>query len=157
MNAAVSPSYIHYDKFIEPAEGLVVSNTRLKWYNLARGEEPVPGETYDLAREALKRTEHSELGHLGFVILHRCERDIYFLLVNSWRNEKEIWETVYAKRGDDADFTLFPFSGQHRGTFCVWELAAVCHEQQAWRRFLMSARSSGDSDNYLRDVYRGKA
>jgi hypothetical protein len=97
-----------------------------------------------------------QLGDLGFVILHRCGREFYFLLVSSWRNENELWETVYAKKNDaQDDFSLFPLPGPHRGTFCVWELGAVFHEQQAWRRFLMSERDDKAERNYLADQYRG--
>ena len=39
------------------------------------------------------------LGELGFVVLHRCGEDFYFLLVCTWRNENELWETVWAKDG----------------------------------------------------------
>ena len=156
--SSVSPSYVHYDKFIEPGEDLELSNATLKWHNLAPKDEPVPVEIYDLARAFLKKTEMEELGDLGFIILHRCGRDFYFLLVSSWRNENELWETVYAKNGDaDADFSFFPFPGKHRGTFCVWELAAVWHEQQAWRRFLMSERDNDARQAYLSDKYCGPA
>ena len=34
-------------------------------------------------------------------ILHRCGEDFYFLLVCTWRNENELWETVWAKNGDE--------------------------------------------------------
>jgi hypothetical protein len=155
--SSVSPAYVHYDKVVKPGENLELSNTTLKWYNLAPPGEPVPIEIYDLARAFLKNTEMEELGDLGFVILHRCGRDFYFLLVSSWRNENELWETVYAKNAEDADFSFFPFPGEHRGTFCVWEFAAVWHEQQAWRRFLMSARDQEARRNYLSDTYRGPA
>ena len=40
------------------------------------------------------------LGELGFVVLHRCGESFYFLLVCTWRNENELWETVWAKDGD---------------------------------------------------------
>ena len=32
------------------------------------------------------------------------------------------------------------FESTHRPTFCVWELGAVWHEQQAWSRYLRSSR-----------------
>lgn len=155
-SSAVSAPYIHHDKFTEPGETLALSNTTLKWYNLAQENESVPTEVCDGARSFLKDADLGGLSELGFVILHRCGRDFYFLLVSSWRNENELWETVYAKNGDD-DFALFPFRGEHRGTFCVWELAAVWHEQQAWRRYLMSPRRDEDKQKYIRDTYRGIA
>ena len=78
------------------------------------------------------------LGELGFVILHRCGESFYFLLVCTWRNENELWETVWAKTGDDdVFFRPWPAEGAHRPTFCVWELGAVCHEREAWTRYLL--------------------
>ena len=56
-------------------------------------------------------------------ILHRCGESFYFLLVCTWRNENELWETVWAKDGDgDVFFRPWPIEGTHRPTFCVWEL-----------------------------------
>ena len=60
---------------------------------------------------------------LGPWILHRCGDDFYFLLVSTWQNENELWETVWAKDGSES-FAFRPWSveGTHRPTFCVWEL-----------------------------------
>lgn len=154
--------YAHYDKVFEPDENIRLENSTLKRYNLAKRDEPVPNEICDLARAFLKKESSIEnlndLGNLGFVILHRCGSDFYFLLVSSWKNGNELWETVYAKKNSaQDDFQIFTFEGSHRGTFCVWELAAVWHEQQAWKRFLLSAKTAEDKENYLRDKYRGAA
>jgi hypothetical protein len=93
---------------------------------------------------------------LGFVLLHRCGEDFYFLLVSTWRNENELWETVWAKcGGEDVFFHPWPTDGAHRPTFCVWELGAVAHEREAWTRFLESARDDAAKRAYLRDGYSG--
>ena len=86
------------------------------------------------------------------MILHRCGESFYFLLVSTWRNDNELWETVWAKDGDASGFHPWPLEGTHRPTFCVWELGAVWHEQQAWSRFLRSDRSPEAEEAYLRDV-----
>ncbi len=92
------------------------------------------------------------------MILHRCGDAFYFLLVSTWRNENELWELVYAKDGPkQLEFQPFAFDGLHRGTFCVWELAVVWHEQQAWKRYLLSARDEAARLTYQRDCYRGPA
>jgi len=158
----VAPHYVHTDKFIEPDDNLDVSSASLKWYDLARREAPVPTEIRHLARAFLKResaADHlKDLGDSGFVILHRCGEAFYFLLVSTWRNENELWESAYAKDGlDQPDFQPFTFKGLHRGTYCVWELAAVWHEQQAWKRFLLSGRDESSRLSYLRDRYQGPA
>ena len=79
-----------------------------------------------------------------------------FLPVSTWRNDNELWETVWAKDGDAAGFHPWPLEGTHRPTFCVWELGAVWHEQQAWSRFLRSERDAEAQEAYLHDVYAGE-
>ena len=157
-----APEYAHYDKFIEPDDIFKLQNSKLKWYNIAKTDEPIPRKIYDLARAFLEKESDAgnfkDLGELGFVILHRCGKDFYFLLVNSWRNDNELWESVYAKAGaEQTNFQPFTFQGAHRGTFCVWELVAVWHEQQAWKRYLLSSKDLEAKLNYLQDCYRGAA
>jgi hypothetical protein len=75
------------------------------------------------------------------VVLHRCGNDFYFLIVCTWRNSNELWQTVFYKDGDGmVDFAPFPREGAHKPTLCVWELVPVIHEQQTWVRFLGSTR-----------------
>ncbi len=157
-----SSDYKHHDKFIEPGENFSAGASDLKWYDIADASTPVSDEIRDLAKRFLERESTAgkldELGKLGFVILHRCGAEFYFLLVNSWRNDNELWESVYAKHSDmHADFEEFTLNGPHRGTFCVWELAAVWHEQQAWKKFLLSSRDERAKAIYLQDRYRGPA
>jgi hypothetical protein len=151
---------MHYDKFTEPAEKITIAGSTLKWYNLAKEDEPVPDEINHLARTFLNNEDQAgnlkNFGEMGFVILHRCGADFYFLLVSSWKNGNELWESVYAKQNDaQADFEEFPLESPHHATFCVWELAAVWHEQQAWKRFLLSSQDEKAKANYLADLYRG--
>ena len=120
--------YVHRDKVVTPRPLLALPESRLKWYDLARVEIPPPDGVAGEARDFLAR-EYAEgrlaiAGDLGFVILHRCSEAFYFLIVSTWRNENELWETVYAK-SDAGPFAVFPLPGPHRGTFCVWELGPV--------------------------------
>jgi hypothetical protein len=95
-------------------------------------------------------------GELGFVVLHRCGQSFYFLLVATWRNDNEVWQTVWAKDGDEEPaFRPWLVEGTHRPTFCVWELGAVWHEQQAWSRYLRSRRDEPARQAYLRSSYEG--
>jgi len=76
--------------------------------------------------------------------------------VSTWRNDNELWETVWAKNGDEQPtFDPWPVEGAHRPTFCVWELGAVWHEQQAWSAYLRSERDETAKQAYLRDAYEG--
>jgi hypothetical protein len=153
--------YVHRDKFVEPGEAVALPTAILKWYDLARSDTPVEPDVRDLGRRFLEREGDAGRldlgGDLGFAVLHRCGgAGFYFLLVSTWRNENELWESVFAK--DDAaapDFRTYPFTTAHRGTYCVWELGAVWHEQQAWRRYLLSSRDEAAKRAYLADHYRG--
>ena len=154
MTGDVAAGYVHHDKFALPRDGLVFQKSHLKWSNIASPEAPVPSEIEALARKFV--IDAGVPGDLGFVILHRCGGSFYFLLVSTWRNENELWESVYAKvNADEANFRPFTFDSSHRGTFCVWELGVVWHEQQAWKRFLISKRSPDDVMYYLNDRYEG--
>jgi len=158
--ASVAADYRHAEKFAHAEPGLALGDTNLKWYDVAPDDAPVPLAIRAVARRCLRDAARSDelgtLGELGFVILHRCGDDFYFLLVCTWRNENELWETVWAKNGDsDVLFRPWPTDGEHRPTFCVWELGAVCHEREAWTRYLLSARDKSAKDAYLHDSYSG--
>ena len=154
MTRDVAATYVHRDKFASPREGIVAGSSQLKWSNIAPADAPVPKEIEKLARDYLKDVRVA--GDLGFVILHRCGEAFYFLLVSTWRNENELWESVYAKQSaGEPDFKPFIVETAHRGTFCVWELGVVWHEQQAWKRFLTSKRATEDVTRYLNDRFEG--
>ena len=154
MMRDVSANYVHRDKFASPCVGIVAGDSQLKWSNIAPLDAPVPKEIEKLARDYLKDVRVA--GDLGFVILHRCGEAFYFLLVSTWRNENELWESVYAKaNADEPTFKPFTVETTHRGTFCVWELGVVWHEQQAWKRFLTSKRATEDVTRYLNDRFEG--
>jgi hypothetical protein len=158
--SAVGLDYLHATKTIRPAHTIGAGDAVLKWYDIALADGPVPPEIQVLARGTVLAAvdgEAIDLGDddLGFVILHRCGDSFYFLLVSTWRNENELWQSVWAKSEDDLTFRPWLLSGTHRPTFCVWELGAVWHEQQAWSRYLRSARDDDARTAYLRDSYAG--
>ena len=153
----VAPGYRHTPKRVTPGEPLEPAGAVLKWYGLHADDSPVPDAIDRLARAHLTAAPLEARG-LGFVILHRCGQGFYFLIVCTWRNENEIWQTVFYKDGDAmADFALFPRDGAHKPTFCVWELVPVWHEQQAWVRFLTTARDEAAAQQWLADRFAGPA
>jgi hypothetical protein len=157
----VEAGYRHVTKAIRPGARITLGESALKWYDIAPADEHVPSDLHVLARGNLRAAADSGVldldDDLGFVILHRCAESFYFLLIATWRNDNELWETVWAKNGDgDAAFRPWPLDGTHRPTFCVWELGAVWHERQAWSRFLRSARGAAERGAYLADTYEGE-
>ena len=150
----VDPAYRHAEKLIRPGRYVTVGEAALKWYEIAPPEAPVPPAIRELARDDLEAAAASgtlDLGDdLGFVILHRCGPGFYFLIVSTWRNDNELWETVRAKESDrEPWFRPWPAEGTHRPTYCVWELGVVWHEQGAWSRYLRSRRDEGALLAYL--------
>jgi hypothetical protein len=147
--------YEHVFKRIEPGEAVAAGGAALKWYDVAPASAPVLPAVGELARRTLEEAGLDLARELGFAILHRCGQSFYFLIVATWRNDNELWQTVWAKDGEDAGFEPWPIPTSHRPTFCVWELGVVCHEQRAWSRYLRSGRDARERDVYLADTYAG--
>ena len=156
-DSGVKSEYRHAPKHATPSDAIETSGAVLKWYAVHPEAQPVPNEITALARSFLLKTAIEAKG-LGFVILHRCGNDFYFLIVSTWRGNNEVWETVFYKDGERmSDFALWPREGMHKPTFCVWELAPVWHEKEAWERFLLSSRDEAAGRAWLHDRYAGKA
>ena len=154
MSQSVAESYVHQDKYCTPRDPIAAGGTRLKWYDIALAETPVPDAIHAKARALVAQQELA--GDLGYVILHRCGQSFYFLILSTWVNENEVWETVFAKRSDDdPEFALWPREEPHKPTYCVWELGAVWAEQQAWRRYLVSPRDEAAKRAYLGAGFEG--
>ena len=158
----IAPEYEHISKHVAPGPSIVIADAILKWYDIAPADTPVEDDIRALAEVSLRQAARSGdlalAGELGFVILHRCGESFYFLLISTWRNDNELWETVWAKYdAKDDSFRPWPIEGTHRPTFCVWELAAVCHERVAWSGYLRSARDEAAKQAYLATSYEGES
>lgn len=154
-HSGVAAEYRHIAKRATSGEALALSNSLLKWYDVAPEDRPVPDAIRRLACQHLESTPLEARG-LGFVILHRCGEDFYFLIVCTWRGSNELWQTVFYKDGDRMPaFALFPRDGQHKPTLCVWELVPAWHEKQAWVRFLSSERDAHAGQRWFEDRYSG--
>lgn len=156
-DSGVAAHYKHTSKLVRPGNSIETNGALLKWYALHPEDQPVSDEIDRLARSYL--AQHAlEAKGFGFVILHRCGSDFYFLIVNTWRGNNEVWETVFYKDGDAMpDFAAWPREKMHKPTFCVWELVPVWHEKQSWERFLKSPRDGKAAQTWLHDRYFGPA
>ena len=157
----VAHAYRHAAKVAAPQPSLMLGDALLKWYDIAPQDSPVPLAIRALARRCLRDARKSgTLGieeGLGFVILHRCGADFYFLLVSTWRNENELWETVWAKCGDGR--RVLPPVAERQGRTArrsACGSSVRSHTSgEAWTRFLSSARDDAARRAYLRDLYAG--
>jgi hypothetical protein len=158
MFEQVAPTYQHRQKFIEPGDALTTSDVYLKWYDIYRQETPIPAqfvhETHSFLRSELDVGTLPLKNELGFVIHHQCSA-VYILYICTWRNENEVWETIYSKDvNNDGPFQLLE-RGSTAPTFCVWVLGVVWHEQQAWTRYLYSKRDDVAKHTYIHDQIIG--
>ena len=155
----VVDGYRHYQKRISPSLDFECEVLRLKWYDIAFSVSPLDPDLSSEAREFLLAEVRSGRlaaeDELGFAILHDCG-DVIFLLVSTWRNSNELWESVYVNQRDNGlGFAALEPAGHHKPVYCVWEMGAVAHEAQAWSRYLLSARDSEARETYFFDMYAG--
>lgn len=165
--AFVPPDYRHYEKQAVPRGSVGAAGSELKLYHLEKPGEPVPDAIAASARAFLAREGVAAAGlaggeagvDCGFVILHRCGADFYFLLMTVWRGANEAWEAVWYRDGTLADFARFepayPRAAMLRPTFCVWELGVVAHESAVWSRYLASLRADADLARWRDDLLAG--
>jgi hypothetical protein len=156
----VPEGYEYYEKMVTPGEGLLLPNAYLKWYDIYPPDVEITREQVAESRAFLEAEVEAERlvleGDLGFVLLHRAGA-VLLLLVTTWRNTNEMWESVYVKVVEQAGgYELVMFEGSHRGTYCVWELGAVWHERDAWVRFLSSRRDEAAKLAYVNDLFEGQ-
>lgn len=156
-DSGVDALYRHHPKQVVPGEPVETSRAVFKWYELHAAGQPVPPEVSAAARACMRSGAITAPG-LGFVVLHRCGEDFYFLMACTWRGNNEVWETVYHKNGEAmSGFEPWARDKAHKPTFCVWELAAVEYEKRAWQRFLESPRDAASAERWLADRYTGPA
>lgn len=153
----VPDGYRYFQKLVTPSQDLALASAYLKWYDIYPPAEPItPAQGAEcrafVAAEAQRLRFAQEL---GFVLLHRAG-PFLLLMIMTWRNTNEIWESVYVNdpRQDNV-YRLAEYGGSHRGTFCVWELAPVWHERHAWVRFLSSQRDEQAKLAYINDRFSG--
>ena len=162
MSAAVDPAYRHYPKQAEYRALVETGGAAMKLYHLAAADALVPEDVARLCDQWFAEQTSAVLaeGDCGFVILHRCGADFYFLLVSVWRGSNELWEAVWYHHGDMPGFAPFDSAypatpGVVRPTFCVWELGIVAHESAAWSRYLASPRDTAARLRWVEDVFEG--
>ena len=161
-NDPVPAEYVHRPKIAAPGAELLAGGTRFKWYDLRFEDYPLSDALVRESRERIvsevdaKRVDFGST--MGFVILHIAggESTVAMLIVSTWRNSNEIWETVYLKDLlKDGAYERYERGG-HLPTFCVWELGIVGHERDAFERYLRSKRDAAAAEAYFRDRFAGR-
>ncbi|MFP8893579.1 hypothetical protein [Chryseobacterium sp. EZn1] len=142
-------------KYAQPKGIFIVGKTKFKWYDLANDPAEVLQQDIENAQKCIESAEENfkNIDDLGFVIMHRCGEN-YLLLVCTWRNENELWESVYYD--GSGQFEIWDRNKTHRPTYCVWEMGIVYHESQSWKKYLGSGREDKDKETYLNHFFEGE-
>ena len=153
----VPEGYAYYQKRVTPREDLRLPHAYFKWYDICPTDSEITAAQRSECR-AFVAEESARLHlaqELGFILLHRAGPYLLLMII-TWRNTNELWESVYVKEAGKAEgYTLTEFAGTHRGTYCVWELGPLWHERNAWTRFLSSKRDEQAKLVYINDRFDG--
>ena len=152
----VAPGYSHVRKALRPAPSLIAPDVFQKWYVVYPHRRPFADAEVGAAQSfLLSEIDAGRLSlrhEVGFTVQHRCANiDIFY--VCSWRQNNELWETIY----------YLPTGGAYQlasrdsktGTYCVWVIPVVAHEQRAWLNYLNSARDTAARSAYCRAYATG--
>ncbi len=155
----LDPEYRSYRKTVRPGVDLMLPDAYLKWYDIA-------AEGVDLGRLGQEARAYLEGEHqagrlrlqdrLGFLELHHCDA-VAFLIVFTWNNNNEMWQSAWAKDlANDGPFERVTTQHHgHRPALCVWELAPVWHEREAWVRYMESRRDKNARREWQSDRFAG--
>lgn len=154
----IPADYAHHTRKVRPGEPLVLERGVLKWYEVFRhGEEP--GAEFDLAGRAavldlvVRGLLPLQYG-VGFVIAHHSTASDY-LIACSWHQIQELWHAILVRPADGTTGFRQEWPGQTSSSFCVWEMAPMWHERNAWERYLFSSRDDEAMRAYLNDQLTG--
>lgn len=142
-------------KYAQPKGIFHVGKTKFKWYDLASDPAEISQHDIDNAQKCIGNAEENfkNMDDLGFVIMHRCGKN-YLLLVCTWRNENELWESVYYD--GSGQFEIWDRNKTYLPTYCVWEMGIVYHESQSWKKYLGTGREDKDKETYLNHFFEGE-
>ncbi len=155
----VEPDSRVYLKLVRAGTDLVLPDAYLKWYEI--GLEGV--DLSELAQESRALLEaESAAGRLrlenqlGFLEVHHCNY-VAFLIVCTWNNNNELWQTVFIKDLDAGTpwERLNRENAGHRPVMCIWELGPAWHERNAWVRYLESDRDAAAKLAWANDRFEG--
>lgn len=141
--------------FSRPIRFLEVYNHgqwKIKMYSISIHSGQINANHIHLAKQNLENwlsksnIYELESYKVATLILHEG-REGCFAIINWWIDENMLQHFVYI-RNDDSDFKIFSDNGI---ITCVWELAVLWHERNAWVKHVLIKNEAPDLDGYLND------
>jgi hypothetical protein len=158
QSAGLPSHYVHHRRDVRPGESLTLERGVLKWYEVfRRGEEPARDldTTARAAVADLVRAGSLPLQHgVGFVVSHHSTASDY-LIACCWHQIQELWHAILIRPADGSAAFRQEWPSQTSASFCVWEMAPMWHERNAWERYLFSSRDDNAIRAYVNDQLSG--
>lgn len=165
---APSTAAVHFTPYatrsVRPLGTHDVDGVRLKVYSITLRDGPPDAMVCDAALEVARR--HLRLAaplptvagidwsqaprcDVGTLIVH-LGKDAIYLLLDRWIEECMLEHHVWiAPLHEPTQFASFDATGL---AMCVWELAVLQHERQAWITHVLMRADAPDFDGYLADT-----
>lgn len=138
--------------------GLVKSaGWRTKVYTLTKGKafdsaEALAESLSQLGNWLLRSDDYDyDVYKIACLIVHEGDEGVFSIL-NWWTGEHMLQNFVYYSANDDPQFELMSEDGL---TCCVWEMAVIWHERNAWIRHVLRNGDQPRFEDYLGDVLEG--
>jgi len=121
---------------------------RMKMYGIAHGRTRPENDLVDRARELAAGVLGGVSDHygVGFIGVHQGKTG-NFIFVDWWAQENELHHRVFiSTSASPYDFVDATATGP---TACVWDLAVIHHERDAWVETVMKRGGRDGFDAYL--------
>ncbi len=94
LGNVVPEGYLYSEKRVTPGSDLSLPHAYFKWYDIYPPDVEITPEQVEESRTfvAAEAERLQFADELGFVLLHRAG-GVLLLLVTTWRNTNEIWES----------------------------------------------------------------
>jgi hypothetical protein len=140
------------NRFIRFAEMYTYGDWHIKIYSISAIKEYAHPALMQAAKQQLPVWLKQEQNYafenykIATLIVHEG-LDGAYAIINWWMGENMLQQHVYtSKPGDGYDFSL----ASDKGLFvCVWEMAVLCHERDAWLEHVLKKPFNPRFDLYL--------
>jgi hypothetical protein len=126
---------------------------QIKVYSISIHAEYISEKNFETAKqnlgEWLKNVNKHEFEtyNIATLILHEG-REGCFAIINWWVDENMLQNFVYLLTNDSEEYKLFSDTGI---ITCVWEMAVLWHERNAWVKHVLQKNENPDYHGYLHD------
>lgn len=150
---------VHYERRSTQALGLgEVSTVKVKWYLITAGSRTLVSGLWQQIEKQLEAeidTAGDPMEHgVGFGIVHLA-RDGDYVLFSRWYDRNMLKHRVYRAQVDEAGTTQLHSMRDTDIAACVWEMALMAHERDAWVEAMSRGLDSAALEAYLQAVYGG--